>query len=194
MQKQRGTRDGGGSEQRTGARGVLSLDSSQPLQKARQATRAPSRACRRLRRAAHASSARAVTAGLRRPSPPTHAPSSLAAMRFLAATVATGLVSLAAAKPSAAIYEFNSRSSSSRDAPLSVWPEEARLVLAQRLGVGRFYDLDVQSPNDHKLEVLGKLSASDSIFGDEEEGRLLLSIGGLEDSIGMVLGGIGSCG
>lgn len=107
-------------------------------------------------------------------------------MRLKAAFVVVAMAALGAAESSAAIYELGS--SAPTAPPLEMSPDQARLGLAQALGVSRFYKLGAQGTADKRIEVLEQLAHMENRIGAVAggEGRFLLSLAGVgaEDADG----------
>ena len=110
-------------------------------------------------------------------------------MKVYDSIIACSLISFAAAAPSASVYTFDQHSwpsKSSSNAQSSLSFEDARLVLAQRLGLAGHYSLDGAS--DSTVKLLNEAGGSHpSLFSrdDNRLRRLLVVVDGADTPEGI---------
>ncbi len=112
-------------------------------------------------------------------------------MRLLAGILcASTALRVCAAHTEALVYTSDSDTRQSSVQKPSISPSTARLLLAQRLGLGQFHDLG--DADESALDILNKYGGKQQDIFDQEEGsidnnKLLLIVEGVEHPEGIAL-------
>jgi hypothetical protein len=119
----------------------------------------------------------------------------IAKMKLLTSLLVPAFIGAASAAVSADVYILQGKESSSPSNPTTLNPEQARLVLAQRLGSSRYHDLS--SADETTLSYINQFGgAHESLFEDvptDKAAELVLIVEGVDKNVaGLLLDSWGS--